>query len=64
MTMSAAHVPPEANAYDIGHVPLLFQMEDIKGLPPVVLMASRGDLTVPRWACSLAQHFDVKVKYR
>lgn len=56
MSTSAAQVHPEADAYNNSHVPLLFRMEDIQRLPPVVLMASRGDLTVPRWACFLVQH--------
>lgn len=47
MSTSAAQVHPEADAYNNSHVPLLFRMEDIQRLPPVVLMASRGDLTVP-----------------
>ena len=58
MTTSAAQARSElreGDAYNNGHVPLLFQMEDIQRLPPVVLMASRGDLTVPRWACSPVQ---------
>ena len=55
-TTTAAQAHPEDDAYNHSHAPLLFQMEDIHRLPPVVLMASRGDLTVPRWACSPVQH--------